>query len=85
MFCWSLCLCLAEEKRRREFYESRGMAVVKPSQGNNTLITACKHGIFSIITCCANVISCTARLIAVFFSSFKNTSLEYKFHFDRPL
>ena len=25
--------CLAEENRRREFYESRGMAVVKPSHG----------------------------------------------------
>ena len=34
LFCWSLCL--DEENRRREFYESRGMAVMKPSQGNET-------------------------------------------------
>lgn len=28
---------LAEEKRRREFYASRGMAVEKPAQGNGGL------------------------------------------------
>lgn len=32
---------LAEEKRRREFYASRGMAVEKPAQGNGGLHRLC--------------------------------------------
>ena len=47
-------------------------------------LTACVHCRFFPLSC-ASVISCIATLIIVFFFNYKNTTLGYKFHFDRPL